>query len=140
MSVATFGTSPWIANVYFIHDTDLHIYFLSKTWREHSKAITSNPRVAVAIADSHQPIYKPQKGIQLEGTAEQVRIMSRLEWMFKMWNKLVAGAKGEKLMDPKKFLDAGTSAVYKITPNRIKFFNTDLWPKEQYKVLEQFKY
>jgi len=61
MSVATFGTSPWIANVYFIHDTDLHIYFLSKTWREHSKAITSNPRVAVAIADSHQPIYKPQK-------------------------------------------------------------------------------
>lgn len=136
MSVATFDGTPWIANVYFIHDNDLHLYFLSKSWREHCKAIQSNPHVAVAIADSHQPIYKTQKGIQLEGIAEQVHIVSRLTWMFKMWNKLVAGGKGERLTDPKKFIDAGTSAVYKIIPNRIKFFNTEFWPKEQYKVLE----
>ncbi|MBI3366174.1 hypothetical protein HY041_00915, partial [Candidatus Roizmanbacteria bacterium] len=117
-------------------DSDLNLYFLSKHWREHCKAIEENNKVAVAIADSRQPIYKPQKGVQISGTAKSVSIISRLEWMLKMWNKLIAGSKGERLTDPKKFLDAGLSKVYKITPYRIKFFNTELWPKEQFKILE----
>ncbi len=136
MSVATYGEYPWIANVYYVHDSDLNLYFLSKHWREHCKAIELNSKVAVAIADSSQPIYKPQIGLQISGTAAQVNIISSLKWMFKMWNKLIAGEKGEKLSDPKKFLDAGLSKVYKITPRRIKFFNTFLWPKEQFKILE----
>ncbi len=136
MSVATFGDFPWIANLYYVHDSDLNLYFLSKQWREHCQAIEKNSKVAVAIADSSQPIYKPQKGLQIWGTARPVNILTQLEWMFKMWNKLIAGNQGEKLADPKKFLEAGTSKVYKITPQRIKFFNTELWPKEQFKVME----
>ena len=136
MAVATYGKSPWIANVYYVHDADLNLYFLSKHWREHCQAIEADNRVTAAIADSHQPIYKPQKGLQISGTAQPVNIISRLEWMFKMWNKLVAGREGEQLSDPIKFLDAGTSKIYKITPSRIKFFNTELWPKEQFKILE----
>jgi len=136
MSVATYGATPWIANLYYVHDKDLNLYFLSKAWREHSKAITENPEVSVAITDSHQPIYKPQKGIQLYGTAEKVSIIKQLEWMFKMWNKLITSEGGEKLTDPKKFLDAGTSAIFKITPKRIKFFNTELWPKDQTQILD----
>jgi uncharacterized protein YhbP (UPF0306 family) len=136
MSVATYGKSPWIANVYYVHDSDLNLYFLSKNWREHCQAIGINNNVAVAIADSHQPIYEPQKGLQISGTAEQVNIISRLEWMFKMWNKLISENKGEKLTDAKKFLDAGTSVIYKITPDRIKYFNTVLWPKEQFRIME----
>ena len=135
MAVATYGNSPWIANVYYVHDEDLNLYFLSKTFREHCKAIEEDPRAAVAIADSSQPIFEPQKGIQLSGTAEQVHNVERLNWMFKMWNKLVSQGKGETLTDPKAFLDAGISAVYKITPTRIKFFNTELWPEEQIKEL-----
>lgn len=136
MAVATYGKSPWIANVYYVHDTELNLYFISKQIREHCQAIEADNRVTVAIADSHQPIYKPQKGIQISGMAASVNIISQLEWMFKMWNKLVAGAEGEKLTDPQKFLDAGLSKVYKITPSRIKFFNTELWPKEQSQILE----
>ena len=30
MSVATFYKNPWIANVYYIHDSNLNLYFLSK--------------------------------------------------------------------------------------------------------------
>ncbi len=136
MSVATYGDMPWIANVYYIHDSDLNLYFLSKDWREHCKAIEVNNKVAVAVADSSQPIYRPQKGIQISGTAKSVNTISSLKWMFKMWNKLIAGSKGEKLSDPKKFIDAGLSKIYRITPKRIKFFNTELWPKEQFKILE----
>ncbi len=91
MSVATYGEYPWIANVYYVHDSDLNLYFLSKHWREHCKAIELNSKVAVAIADSSQPIYKPQIGLQISGTAAQVNIISSLKWMFKMWNKLIAG-------------------------------------------------
>jgi len=138
MSVATYGSYPWIASVYFVHDEKLNLYFLSQAWREHCEAIEENSEVSVAIADSHQPIYKPQKGIQLYGTAESVSIISKLEWMFKMWNKHVSDKGGEKLTNPKKFLEVGTSKVYKITPKRIKFFNTELWPEEQTKVLEDF--
>ncbi|MDO8609703.1 MAG: pyridoxamine 5'-phosphate oxidase family protein [bacterium] len=136
MAVATYEEEPWIANVYYIHDKDLNLYFLSKNWREHCQAIEKNNKVSVAIADSHQPIYKPQKGLQIYGAANTVNIITQLSWMFKMWNKLISGSKGEKLTDPKKFLDAGTSTIYKITPKRIKFFNTELWPKEQFRVLE----
>lgn len=136
MSIATYGNSPWIANVYYIHDSDLNLYFLSKHWREHCKAIDANNKVAVAIADSSQPIYRSQKGLQISGTAKSVNVISSLKWMFQMWNKLIAGSKGEKLSDPKKFLDAGLSKVYKITPKRIKFFNTELWPKDQFRILE----
>ena len=56
--------------------------------------------------------------------------------MFKMWNKLISGEKGEKLTNPKQFIDAGTSSVYKITPKRIKFVNTKLWPKDQAQLVE----
>ena len=103
MSVATYGEHPWVANVYYVHDEKLNLYFLSKTWREHCQAIEKNPEVAVAIADSSQPIWKPQKGIQLYGTAAPVNVVSHVTWMFKMWNKLIAGSQGEHLSDPKKF-------------------------------------
>src|SRR3989338_4416277 len=129
MAIATYGSHPWIANVYYIHDADLNLYFLSKTFREHCRALEENNVVTVAITDSHQPIYKPQKGIQLSGTAEQVHVLSQLTWMFKMWNKLIAGSEGEVLKNPKKFLEMGISKIYKITPKRIKFFNTELCPK-----------
>lgn len=136
MAVATNGKYPWIANVYYVHDPDLNLYFLSKQNREHCEALLVNSKVAVAIADSHQPIYEPQKGIQMWGVAEKVNVISRLEWMFKMWNKLISEGKKDPLANPQQFLTAGVSSVYKITPKRIKFFNTELWPKEQTQVLE----
>lgn len=135
MSVATFNQQPWIANVYYVHDNDLNLYFLSKRAREHCVAIEVNNNVAVAIADSHQPLKPPQVGIQLYGTAAKVNMIEQLQWMFQMWNKLIAPDVTEHLGNPKQFLDSGLSAVYKISPKRIKFFNTGLWPKEQYKVL-----
>ncbi|WKZ24063.1 MAG: pyridoxamine 5'-phosphate oxidase family protein [Candidatus Dojkabacteria bacterium] len=137
MSVATFANDvPWIANVYFVHDNDLNLYFLSKKAREHCVALETNNKVAVAIADSHQPLRPPQLGIQLHGTAQRVNVLNQVKWMFAMWNKLIAPNADEFLEDPKQFLQAGSSSIYKITPKRIKFFNTGLWPEEQCQVLE----
>ncbi|MFQ5492632.1 MAG: hypothetical protein ACE5DX_00515 [Candidatus Dojkabacteria bacterium] len=135
MAFATYGDYPWIANLYYVHDKDLNLYFLSKPTREHCEALEVNDLVSAAIADSSQPIHKSQKGIQLNGTSKSINSISKLKWMFEMWNKLVAGEKGERLSNPKQFLEAGRSKVYKITPKRIKFFNTELWPEKQTQVL-----
>lgn len=136
MALATYGNTPWIANVYYVHDDALHLYFVSKATREHCKAIDTNAEVAVAIADSHQPIHKPQKGIQLHGTATPVTDVSKLAWIFDLWNKRIAGADGEKMQNPQQFLAAGAARVYEISPKRIKLFNTELWPKDQIHILE----
>lgn len=137
MAVATYGDAPWIANVYYVHDDDLNLYFLSKKERIHCLAIEKNENVAVAIADSHQPFKPPQIGIQLNGTAHRVNVLEQIGWMFQMWNKLYSGDSGELLENPQKFLDAGLSSVYKIIPKRIKFFHTGMPEKEmQTRVLD----
>jgi uncharacterized protein YhbP (UPF0306 family) len=136
MSVATYGDYPWIANVYYVHDEELNLYFVSKKFREHCVAIDKNEKVAVAIADSHQPLKPPQLGIQLHGTARAVNMLEQLEWMFKMWNKLIAPDPSEFMENPKEFLSRGIAKVYKITPKRIKFFNTGLEKENHTQVLE----
>jgi uncharacterized protein YhbP (UPF0306 family) len=135
MQLATYGDYPWIANLYYVADEEFNLYFLSKGSREHCQQIAKNPEVAVAIADSSQLLHEPQKGIQLYGTAETVGILKQIEWMAQMWNKFIAFEANEKL-DPKELINAVRSRVYKIIPKRIKFFNTEVWPKDQFQVLE----
>lgn len=58
--------------------------------------------------------------------------------MIKLWNKSIAGSKGKKF-DPKDFLQAGRSRVYKISPKKVKFFNTVLFPDEKSAILKFFR-
>jgi uncharacterized protein YhbP (UPF0306 family) len=130
MQVATYGDTPWITNVYYVHDKDLNLYFLSKRTTEHCVAIEKNSQVAVAISDSHQLLRPPQVGIQLAGTAQKVNLLEQVSWMFQMWNKIIAPDASEFLEDPRKFLEVSSASIYRITPNRIKLFNTGLQPKK----------
>lgn len=136
MALATTGEHIWIANLYYLVDPDLNLYFLSGTHRDHSQHIKSNPEVAVAIADSSQPFAPGQKGIQLYGSAKRVNVLEQLKWMAKMWNSLIATNLDAEKLSAKTLLDSTKSGVYKITPQKIKFFNTELWPEEQIRVLE----
>ncbi len=138
MAVATYGETPWIANVYYVHDEELNLYFLSKKNKEHCLAIDKNDQVAVAIADSHQPLKPPQVGVQLYGTAKKVNLLDQVGWMFQMWNKLIAPDADEFLENPQQFLDAGLASIYRITPKKIKFFNTGMAEKSQHtRIFEQ---
>jgi uncharacterized protein YhbP (UPF0306 family) len=137
MQVATYGEHPWIANIFYVHDEDLNLYFVSKKTEKHSIDIAKNPNVSVAIADSHQLLHLPLKGIQLYGTCESVNIINKLEWMFKIWNRLIAEEKEDKLSNPKEFLENGFANVYKIKPKKIQYYNTEIFNKpEKFRVLE----
>lgn len=134
MTISTFGNEPWPAIVYFLHDQDLNLYFVSHPDDYHSKNIEINPKVACTIYDSTQPNWAQKKGIQLNGTVEVVNNLAKVTQMVKLWNKIIAKEEGVRFK-PEQLLKAGSSRVYKVKPHMIKFFNEELYPDDKGNVL-----
>jgi uncharacterized protein YhbP (UPF0306 family) len=71
MSLGTVDSGgAWVADVIYIHDDDLNIYWMSDPDVRHSKAVFENPRVAATIT-----VNLPEEdnlGIQVAGTAEKI--------------------------------------------------------------------
>jgi len=133
MSLATSGKTPWIANVYYVADDKLNLYFISPPDALHSQHIAQNPRVACAVADSHQSPQVKKIGLQLWGTASEVKSLAKIKWMLAMYNKLYPSTTSK--FNFKNFeTRVMTSRVYRITPKRIKFFNQALYPKTAEKI------
>ncbi len=73
MTLATIGPdgAPQAAAVFYAHDDDLNLYFLSEPTTRHGRNVAVNPRAAATIqADGQdwQQIY----GLQIEGTVALV--------------------------------------------------------------------
>lgn len=72
--LAAIGTNdasgPWVANVAFISDSDLNIYWISMTDRRHSEAIAMYKKTAVAITASWEK--GKERALQIEGEALQI--------------------------------------------------------------------
>ncbi|MBI4257190.1 hypothetical protein HY626_04005 [Candidatus Uhrbacteria bacterium] len=63
---------PWVADVIYIFDEDLNLYWMSTTERRHSRAIDGGyDRVAAAIAVT-QGSDQPDEGLQISGVAKRV--------------------------------------------------------------------
>lgn len=71
MSLATVDNGGvWVADVIFVFDSDLNIYWMSSPHVRHSKALLQNNKVAGTIT-----VTSPKEdnlGIQFEGTAEKI--------------------------------------------------------------------
>ena len=69
ISIATAcGDRPWASTVYFAFDSELSLFFISRTFRLHSQEIAANPRVAATICRPHdKPFEVPCRGLQVEG-------------------------------------------------------------------------
>ena len=62
----------WVADVIYIHDDDLNIYWMSRTNRRHSQAIDGgSDRVAATITVTHGP-QDPDEGLQISGRGKQL--------------------------------------------------------------------
>lgn len=61
----------WAADVVFVHDDNLAIYWMSHEGTRHSKAIENNPNVAGTITVSTAS-GQPSFGIQISGEANKV--------------------------------------------------------------------
>ena len=64
----TDGAAPWAAPLAYVVDDDLALYVVSATTSRHARDIAANPRVSVAVFDSHQPPLTG-RGVQIDGLA-----------------------------------------------------------------------
>lgn len=130
MSVATYGDTPWIANVYYAVDNDLNLYFYSDPKTIHCQHIRKNKNVAVSVYDSTQtPVQQAHKfdkiGIQLYGEAKELTNWIELGRGLILWRKALH-IKTEDMLNVslvKKVLL--TDRIYKIIPKKIKLFKQD---------------
>lgn len=71
MQIATVKEGkPWVASVWYSHDSDWNLYFISQKERRHSQELKSNPYVAGAIVVPHtKGSGETVRGLQFEGKA-----------------------------------------------------------------------
>ena len=137
MSVATFGAHPWIANVFYVSDNELNLYFLSDEKTLHCQQIAQNKKVAVAIVDSHQSYSDKLMGFQAWGTVKQISDLEKLKFILKGLQQLLKA--GDDLSYEKAIQKVASNKIYKITPKRIKLYSEGLFgelPSGEEPVLE----
>lgn len=72
MSLATIDQGGlWVADLIYVHDNEMNLYWLSQTNARHSKAIIKNPEVAATITISNNP-GEENIGLQIEGATEKL--------------------------------------------------------------------
>lgn len=75
MTIATTDRdgNAWASPVAYVFDKDFNFYWVSVPESKHQKNIDANPKVAIAIFDSHQ-LWGEGVGIQMEATVSDVPI------------------------------------------------------------------
>lgn len=114
MSLATHDdVGPWVADVIFIYDEDMNIYWMSDPETRHSKAVLKNNKSAGSITCSTKS-KELNFGIQVEGITAQLQGVQ-----FELLTKHLAkrGYSKPKLSQAKKILDG--DLWYKLTPSKI---------------------
>lgn len=104
---------PWVADVIYVFDEELNLYWMSKPTRRHSKAIDAGDRrVAVAIAVTQGP-DQPDEGLQISGIAQREQNPSNT--LLKQWMK-----KMQRAFDAELGIVLDEHVWYKLTPERIE--------------------
>jgi len=109
----------WSATVYFYHDSGFNLYFMSAPDTLHSQFIAVNKRASFTICDTHQDEVSEKIGIQGAGECVHVNDETECKEIIENWNR-----KFTKKPAPSWESMKGNSLFYKISPKRIKFFNT----------------
>ncbi|MBI4435570.1 hypothetical protein HY630_02770 [Candidatus Uhrbacteria bacterium] len=119
---------PWVADVIYIADEDLNLYWMSTPERRHSRAIDSgHNHVAAAIAVT-QSADQPDEGLQISGVAKRVEQPSLellKQWMRKK-RKPLTSAIGAVLTD---------HVWYQLMPDRIELIYQEKFGYDRQKVL-----
>ena len=119
-SVATTSPtgSPRVADVYFVSDADLNLYFYSDPASRHSRNIQRDPRVAVAMRTESMD-WREIKGLQADGVAQ---VMDEPQARSRAWDLMC-----EKFPFYRSFTDAVASLkMYRVTLKRIRWIDNSV--------------
>jgi uncharacterized protein YhbP (UPF0306 family) len=117
---------PWAADVIYIFDDDLTLYWMSDPQTRHSKAIAEQGLVAAAITVSGQG--EMNLGIQLAGRAEKIE-GSRHDLALKHYAK-------RKKPEPEERQDVlGGDAWYRLVPQQLYLIDEESFGFERQQVI-----
>lgn len=111
---------PWICNVYYVIDEDLNFYFKSSLETIHIQQILKNNKVAVTVTDSNQKPTDRKVAVQLNGFCTRVTQVDKINWFLNKWSDTPSK------YDPTDLASGNISGVFKIIPNKLKYFDTEL--------------
>lgn len=134
MVLATNYKYPWIATVYYALGPDLSFYFLSDLTTIHAQHINLNPLVAITIADSPQLPSTKKKGVQISGSAQQITDEKEAREALDLWKEALHVTNSDYSYENMKADKIGS--IFKITPQRVRFFNQEIWDEKDTPLLE----
>lgn len=121
--------NPTVCTVFYAVDNDLSLYFVSEPESGHVENIFVNSYVACAVSDSDQSVSDKKIGIQITGRAEKIAGIDSLRRALDLWNHANPGI--ESVINFKSITrKIISSAVFRIKPDKIKFFNEKLFGDE----------
>lgn len=119
MSLGTVdGGGVWVADVIFVHDDALNIYWISDTTVRHSKALKGHSQVAVTITADERSGH--EHGLQITGEASRIS-GAHLDLAVKHWTK-----RGKPIPKIKDILSPN-HAWYKLVPAKIELIYQPLF-------------
>jgi len=130
MHIATVkDKKPWVASVWYVHDDDLNLFFISRRTRRHSIELKDNPNVAGAITIPHMKgSGEKVRGLQFEGTAHDLtKEPDELKKVKKFYLAKYSTAEDiplKQLADPK-----WVATYYVIHPKAFVLFDEKNFPK-----------
>ena len=123
MSLATVDEGgPWAADLIYIHDDQLRLYWISRKTRRHSVALRNNSSVACSITVSQT--NAPDLGLQIAGHARELLSPPRIAK--KYWIKRGA---------PPKQPITDEHAWYQLAPTKIELID-EASSQHEKKILE----
>ncbi len=134
MVVATSGDHPWIATVYYAIDDHLNFYFISDPKTLHGSHIDINPHVALSVSDSPQQLSSKKKGVQIYGTAVQLKNQKEITSGLSLWRKTL-GVTSDAYTYEGMMKNKIQGRLYKVIPKKIKYFNEELWEEGKEKMI-----
>jgi uncharacterized protein YhbP (UPF0306 family) len=104
-----------VNTAYFAWGPDLDIVWLSDPAAGHSRNVRSNGKTAVAVYDSNQVWGKPDRGIQLFGSAREAKglLARHAESVYEARFPAYAGS------------DVSANVFYRFRPSRLKLFDEE---------------
>ena len=105
ISTVSLGERAYVNTAYFAWAPDLRIVWFSEPRARHSRNLRANPSAAVAVYDSGQTWGKPDRGIQLFGSARVTEEDS---------------VYADRFPD---YQGSETYRAYELVPNRVKLFD-----------------
>ena len=132
MTIATSSKNgtPWISPVFFAHDDDYNLFWVSAKDSLHSKLISKNSQVAIVIFDSSAPEGE-SNGVYFEAIASELGDKKEIEHAMKILNKRVT-IDDFRVKRIGEVSEDGAWRIYKASPVKVSKLTSGEFVNGQY--------